>query len=312
MKTLLINFLLISALILAGCSSATKREQTITISGAFALYPLTVKWAEEYRKEHPEVRFNITGGGAGKGMADALGGTVDLGMFSRTITEAELNQGIWWVALTIDAVLPVMNVGNPAFTRIRERGLTRGEFTGIFLSGNAGNWEQFSGMSGNKPITVYTRADACGAAETWAKYLSGAQEDIKGIGIYGDPGLAEAVAKDPVGIGFNNAIYIYDMKTGALQPGLAVPPIDLNENGKVDPEEDFYGSHMYVLEAIARGVYPSPPARDLYFVSHGKPVKPAALDFIRWTLTEGQQFIEEAGYVWLDSMKLVGERMKME
>ena len=38
-------------------------------------------------------------------------------------------------------------------------------------------------------INVYTRSDACGAAEMWAKYMGKKQEDLKGIGIYGDPGM---------------------------------------------------------------------------------------------------------------------------
>jgi len=312
MKTRTVILIFLVCCLIAGCSSAGKREQTITISGAFALYPLTVKWAEEYRKEHPEVRFNITGGGAGKGMADALAGTVDLGMFSRAISQAELDQGVWWAGVAIDAVLPVINSSNPVSSVILERGVTPEEFSSLFLSGNPGFWEQFSDSDPATPITVYTRADACGAAETWAKFLGGSQEELKGVGIYGDPGLADAIAKDPHGIGYNNAIYIYDIKTGALQPGLTVPPIDLNRNGKVDPEEDFYGSHTQVLEAIATGIYPSPPARDLYFVSRGKPVKPVVNEFIRWTLTTGQQFIQEAGYVPLDSLKLVAEREKLQ
>ena len=44
----------------------------ITISGAFALYPLVVKWSEEFQKLHPRVIVNVSAGGAGKGMTDAL------------------------------------------------------------------------------------------------------------------------------------------------------------------------------------------------------------------------------------------------
>ena len=58
-------------------------QGTITASGAFALYPLMVKWGEEYQKLHPDVQFDISAGGAGKGMTDALGGQVDIGMVSR-------------------------------------------------------------------------------------------------------------------------------------------------------------------------------------------------------------------------------------
>lgn len=118
-----------------------------------------------------------------------------------------------------------------------------------------------------------------------------------GIGIFGDPGLAEAVAKDPLGIGFNNTIYVYDVRTGHKRPGAEVIPIDINGNGNIDQEEDFYENFSDVLAAIANGIYPSPPARELYFVSNGKPQKQAVIDFIKWTLTEGQQYVAEAGYV---------------
>lgn len=304
--------LILMNILLSGCFSNQKKEKTINISGAFALYPLTVKWSEEYLKEHPDIRFNITGGGAGKGMADALAGTVDLGMFSRAISEEEKKKGVWWVSLTIDAVLPTINTDNPALDQIRKRGITRDEFAKIFLSGEDITWEQFSGQPGGAPITVYTRSDACGAAETWANYLGGSQESLKGVGIYGDPGLADAVAKDPLAMGYNNAIYIYDIKTGRIQPGLAVPPLDINANGVIDPDENFYSTHKTVLKAIAQGLYPSPPARELYFVSKGKPGKEVVLDFIKWTLTTGQKYVEEAGYVPLDSIRLTCELLKLD
>ncbi|MFH1160976.1 MAG: substrate-binding domain-containing protein [bacterium] len=306
----LLNLLLV-LFIFTGCFSGKKNQQTINISGAFALYPLTVKWSEEYRKLHPEVRFNITGGGAGKGMADALAGTIDLGMFSRGISAAEKANGVWWVSLTIDAVLPTINAENPYLHQVQARGVTREEFADIFIHGKIETWSAISGVPDEDAMAVYTRADACGAAETWARYLGGSQEDLHGIGIYGDPGLADAIANDPLGLGYNNAIYIFDIKTGALRPGLEVVPIDLNANGKIDPDEQFYDNHKSVLEAIATGKYPSPPARELYFVSKGKPVKKVALEFIRWTLTDGQKFVTEAGYVPLPKERLMEELQKV-
>src|SRR6476659_6439901 len=102
-------------------SSAEEKEPSISFSGAFALYPLVQKWAEEYNKTHPEVRFDIQAGGAGKGLTDVLSGTVDVGMFSREITDAEKGKGVWWIALCKDAVIPTMNPNNPYISNIRER-----------------------------------------------------------------------------------------------------------------------------------------------------------------------------------------------
>jgi phosphate transport system substrate-binding protein len=304
MKNLATISIALIVLLLSGCVSQKKKEQTISISGAFALYPLAVKWSEEYKKEHSDVRFNISGGGAGKGMADALAGAVDLGMFSREIAPEEINQGVWWVGLTIDAVLPTISAGNPYFDTLKKRGLTREEFAGIFINSTITDWGELLNSPDRNEIKVYTRSDACGAAETWAKYLGGKQENLKGIGIYGDPGLAEAVAKDRHGIAFNNTVYAYDIKTGINRPGIAVLPIDLNNNGFIEQEENFYDTYDAVQHGIAEGKFPSPPARELYFVSKGKPVKQVTLDFIRWTLTTGQEFVEEAGYVTISQTKI--------
>lgn len=304
MKRIYFICVLVATLLLASCVSKKQKENTLNFSGAFALYPLTIKWAEEYKKEHEEVRFNISAGGAGKGMADALAGTVDLGMFSREILQEEKDKGVWWVGLCIDAVLPTISADNPYLETLKNRGLTKEELTGIFIDGSITDWGDLLNVNESKEIQVYTRSDACGAAGTWAKYLGGKQEDLNGIGIHGDPALAEAVGKDPVGIAFNNTIFIYDIKTGKKRPGIEVIPIDINGNDIIDPVENFYGTFDAILKAIAEGDYPSPPARELYFVAKGKPEKQATLDFIKWTLTDGQKMVSEAGYVPITQDKI--------
>lgn len=304
MKKTIFLLTIIAAIMFSSCASQKKKDQTISLSGAFALYPLVVKWTEEYKKVNPEIRFNVSGGGAGKGMADALAGTVDLGMFSREIAEEEKSQGVWWVGLTIDAVVPTISDQNPFLETLKQKGLTRDDFTEIFTKEKDNDWGEILMVSEKGKMVVYTRSDACGAAETWAKYMGGKQENLLGIGIYGDPGLADAVAKDKFSIGFNNTAYAYDMNTGKKRPGIEVAPIDINGNGSIDPEENFYDSFESVLTAIAEGVYPSPPARELYFVSKGKPQKESTIDFIRWCLTDGQQYVKEAGYVPIDAKEI--------
>src|SRR5690606_342545 len=66
-----------------GYSKERGFEGNISLSGAFALYPLVVIWSEDFKKDHPNVRFNISAGGAGKGIADVLTGMVDIGLVSR-------------------------------------------------------------------------------------------------------------------------------------------------------------------------------------------------------------------------------------
>ncbi len=310
MKIRNLAFILVAVILLSACSSG-KKEKTISLSGAFALYPMVVKWSEEYQKEHPEIKFNISAGGAGKGVADALSGAVDLGMLSRQVEQKEIDNGLWFVAVTKDAVIPTINLGNPVFETLRKRGLTRDEFRKIYITGEITNWNQLPGVTINLSINVYTRSDACGAAATWAEYLGAKQEDLKGTGIFGDPGLAEAVVKDANGIGFNNTIFLYDLKTGGKNTGIEVIPNDVNGNGTIDEEEAFYDQFRQVLAAIGEGKYPSPPARDLYLVSKGKPQKKAVLDFLNWVVTKGQAFVPEAGYVPLTETTLQEQVVKL-
>lgn len=284
---------------------------TISISGAFALYPLTAKWVEEFNKINPRVRIDISAGGAGKGMADALSGMVDLGMFSRGISEAEKAQGCWWIAVTKDAVLPTMNAANPWIGQIMKTGITHDQFEKLFITGEILKWKELFREGEDKQINIYNRSDACGAAQMWGEYLGKDQESLIGVGVFGDPGIADAVKNDIYGMGFNNVIYIYDLTTRKFYDKLAVIPIDLNSDGMINEDEDFYSTIDEISAAIKSGKFPSPPARDLFFVSKGKPADAVVIEFLNWILTDGQKFVEEAGYVHLSDNKINEELEKL-
>lgn len=284
---------------------------TIQLSGAFALYPMAVRWSEEFRKLHPQVRIDISGGGAGKGITDALAGVVDIGMVSREIYPEETAKGAVPVAVVIDAVVPVINANNPEHASIRTTGLKR-ETAARLWNQEFRTWGEVLGTSSTIPVHVFTRSDACGAAETFAAWLGKKQENLKATAIYGDPGIAAAVQKDRAGIGYNNIAYVYDQKTRQPFEGLAVIPIDVNENGQIDPEEDFYDTTESLIKAIEEGRYPSPPARDLYLVSRGKPTRPEVTAFLEYVLSEGQQYAGETGYISLSEERRAEEIAKLK
>jgi phosphate transport system substrate-binding protein len=304
-------FLLLSG-VLFNCSCKKNNEQEIKISGAFALYPLAEKWKEEYTKLNPDVKIKIQAGGAGKGMADALAQQVDLGMVSRDVNPEELKQGAWHVAVTKDAVIPTISASNPYLNDILKKGITRKQFIELWIEGKPLSWGELAGKTAQDQVKVFKRSDAAGAAESWAKYLGKKQDDLKGTGVLGDPGLANAVMKDKFGIGFNNVVFVYDMKTKKPHDGIRVIPIDINENGTIDSEENFYDTIEQINAAIADGRYPSPPARELFFVSKGKPQKKAVIDFLTWIVNDGQNYVKEAGFITLSDEKINESRQKLK
>ena len=292
------------------CNSG--KPKSVTVSGAFALYPLGIKWTEQYKKLHPDARFDVSAGGAGKGFTDVLAGAADLAMFSRALTPVEEQKDIVLFAVAKDAVLPTFSAKNPLADIIHRKGLTHDQLKEIYFSGKDIDWGSLLDTADKNKIIVYTRSDAAGAADTWAAYFDGKQDNIKGTGIYGDPGLADAVTKDQFGIGFNNVAYAYDITTGKKRPGIDVVPIDVNNNRQVDPQENFYDNADSVLKAIADGRYPSPPARDLYFLTKGKPTDSLVINFLKWVLTDGQQYVKAAGYVPLPPDKIQAQLDKLK
>jgi phosphate transport system substrate-binding protein len=280
-------------------SAQTDLKGNISVSGAFALYPMMTRWAEEFQKFHPGVTFDVSAGGAGKGMADALAGAVDIGMVSRAVTPEEEAKGAYWAPVVKDAVFPMINAQNPVLQDLLAKGLTKEKLIGIFITGDIETW----GQAVDRPeitdeIHVYTRADSCGAAEVWAKFLGDKkQENLLGVGVQADPGLLDAVIKDPLGIGYNNLGYAFDSVTDQAVAGSVALPIDKDGNGQVSADE-LADSKTKAIELVATGKYPSPPARALNLVTKDKP-SGAVQAFIVWTLTEGQKYVGEAGYIQL-------------
>jgi len=284
--------------------AAAEEERTIAVSGAFALFPMMTVWAEQYSALHPNIQFDVQGGGAGKGMTDVLAGAVDIAMVSRALKQEETDQGAYGVPVTIDAVVATVNANNPNIDAILAQGLTPEKAAAIWMTQETTTWGQLLGTDATDAITVYTRSDSAGAAEVWAKYMGGSvQEDLKGTAVNGDPGLAEAVRQDDLGIGFNNIGFAYDLSTGSQLEGLRVIPLDLNGDGTISADENFYDTKDAIAGAIATQTYPFPPARELYLVTVGEP-DPVIADFYHWILTDGQALVPDAGYVTLSADRL--------
>jgi phosphate transport system substrate-binding protein len=300
--------------VLTGCDQSQKNSKQINFSGAFALYPLNLKWSEEYKKLHPGIAFNIQPGGAGKGLTDALSGNADVGMFSREISDNELNQGVWYIALAKDAVFPTVNSNNPYIDSIRAHGFTQAALKSLFIDGKPETWEDLLGIKSNArhKINIYSRSDASGAAESWAAFFNMRQDKLKGTGMMGDPGIADAVKNDANGVGFNNTQYLFNIQNGNKNAGIEILPLDVNGNGRIDSAENFYSSLSTVEAAVVNGAYPSPPVRDLYFICKQKPTDKDILDYFKWVLTDGQQFIKDAGYVLLPADTIQAQLKKLE
>lgn len=294
MKKVISNLLLVVGILLFSNVNVLAEELkgTITLSGAWAIYPTAVAWGDAFHKLHPKVKIDVSAGGAGKGAADAIAGLVDIGMVSRDPDPSEIKKGIFPIYVLHDAVFPVVSDKNPALPDLLKKGLKTDTLIDIYINGIITTWDDVTGRKLNKPIHIYTRSDSCGAAASWAKYLGNKkQEDLRGVGIYGDPGLLEVAKRDPIGIGYNNFSYVFT-RDGSVIPGARLVPIDSNENGIADLDEVFE-KREDAISAIRAGRYPA--TRKNYFFVKGKP-KGLVKEFIEFALSDkGTKVVDEVG-----------------
>ncbi|TDO09921.1 MULTISPECIES: substrate-binding domain-containing protein [Halomonas] len=290
-------------------------EATVRVSGGWAVYPLMVVWADKYADVRDDVEIKVAGGGTGKGVSDVLNGQVDIGMMGRDPHEKEIEQGLFPTAVAKDSVVGTIHKDNPVFDEIQAQGLSEGDFEAIFTK-KITHWGEVVGKDlDNDKIVVYGRSDASGAAKTWYKFFSKASQgefqNIADANFNGDQPLAAAVGKEPNAIGFNNLNYAYNIETGDFAGNVRPIPLDLNDNNVVDPEESFYQDRRTFLDAVAEGRYPSPPARQVYLAGKG-PYTGEVKKFVLWTLTEGQKYVGENGYVQLTNKTIDAQRRYVE
>jgi phosphate transport system substrate-binding protein len=268
-----------------------EKKGSITLSGAWAIYPTAVAWGEAFQKTNPGVKIDVSAGGAGKGAADAIAGLADIGMVSRDPDPAEIKKGILPIYVLHDAVFPVVSDKNPVLDELLKKGIKKKTWTDIYINGTVAKWDEVTGKKVNRSIHVYTRSDACGAAASWAKFMGKKQEDLRGIGVYADPGLLEAARRDPIGIGYSNFSYVFT-REGSLVPGIRLVPIDANNDGVADAGEA-YASRADAIKAINAGTYPATRKNHLFVKGKPQGIVKAYIEFA--LSDEGTKIVDEVG-----------------
>ena len=309
MKTLFICSLTFLILISA-CKPGPKTESEkeiapaplkgeITILGADALVPLMNVLAQEFMKIHPEVKIEVSKGGTGKGLQKLINGEVDLAMVSRELTSDEESLDLWFFPVTKEGVVPVICKKNPYLNKILETGLKRNVLKELYQGETRLTWGQILSVDSNEPVHLLTRADASGAAVIWANYLGIQDAELNGIKVEGDEGVIRKILEEPYSLGYCNAHYAYNYIDQTMREGLEVVPLDINNNGKIDSNENYYENLCMVSRAAYLGKFPLHLCREISLVSLGKPTDNSIIELLRWIYGDGQKVAKENGYAEL-------------
>lgn len=268
---LLVGLLLLGLGAVSGCGqkdSATDKgaglSGTLTVAGSTSVQPFSEVLAEEFMAANPGVEINVQGGGSSVGIESAVSGAAGIGAVSRTVTAAEMAQGLTWRVIALDGIAVVVNQANPINNMKTE------EVMNIYL-GNIKNWKELGGI--DAPITVVTREEGSGTREAFSGLVMNKNDIIKSAIVQNSTGaIAATVAGDKNAVGY--------VSLSSVKPEVKALTID-----GIAATEANVRTRDYKLQ------------RPFIFVTKGEPTG-LAKTFIDYVLSpEGQKLIVEEGAI---------------
>jgi phosphate transport system substrate-binding protein len=323
--------------IATGATLATAAGQVLlNAAGATFPYPMYSKWFDVYHQAHPDVQINYQSIGSGGGIRQLIDKTVDFGASDGPMNDDQLKQAsvpILHFPTVLGADVPSYNLPGVS----AELNFTPEALGGIFL-GKVAKWNDPAIASANPgvklpsdDIVVVHRSDGSGTTYIWTDYLSKVSPEWQqkvgkatsvnwpvGLGGKGNEGVAGLVQQTPDSIGYIELIYAVQNKiaygrvknaAGAfVKADLASVSAAAAASSKAMPD-DFRVSitnpegnkAAYPIASFTWLLIPSK------FTDTAK--RDAVKDFLKWMMTDGQQYCEGLAYAKLPK-EVVAKEMK--
>lgn len=287
MKKFLLASLLAAATTFVLGQPVTK--PVVKIKGTRLAYPLVSLWIAEFQKVHPEIKVAIA--------HDAPSDSIDFLIAAYPISPAELKPGQEVVAVAEYVQLLIVNSRRPGLEAWLKTGITEKDLGQLFF--NAAPAPAISSQPANA-IHAYVRDRPVCAVKAFANHFGADAGTLTGQGVKGDDQtLSKSVKADPYGISFNNLGFVYDLKSRKVQDSLAIIPLDLNSNGRVDANEEQYGTLDQLISFVEHsgGSQFARAPVNFIFRKPSTAEQGHALLFVQWVLSNGQSFNHDAGFL---------------
>jgi glycine cleavage system H lipoate-binding protein/ABC-type phosphate transport system substrate-binding protein len=266
------------------------------------LSSLSIKWAGEYNRLYPEAKIKVINVSDSK-MADNLIKDGNTGFVSNEYFTGFADASLFKVVVGRDIIVPVINSKNPFMAELFQKGISPDALEKFIGNQNSQTWETLLKNETSLPAHYYWIND-----ESIIKGISGflKTDMIKSAGIEVKNGeeMISAVQKDPYAIGFCKMVNIMDFNNQSVAENIRLLPIDRNGNGVLEYNENIYNDFNSFSRGVWIGKYPKALFSNIYSVSSALPENETQIAFLKWVITDGQQFICSNGF----SDLLISER----
>ena len=269
---------------------ASAQSPVIKISGTRFPYEIMQQWINVYQQSHPDLKFELS--------KSIPADSADIYIQAHGFRDGELANDETSIALNRYAQLPIVNSNRSDLKALQEKGFTKQDLQKIYFNQNAGD-----------EFHVYRRDKKVCASRSFAESVTGKQLDVAGALVNGDDrALSSAVKNDADGISYNNLGLIYNLKTRKVADSIAIIPIDLNENGKIDANENIYTTLDDVLNFLGTSSNTIIPEDNVNVVINKNTSNKNVLDFLSFIITKGQQYNKSFGFLSLDKTVVLNEQ----
>ena len=305
----------------AACSHDDGQKTSLTGAGATFPYPLYTKWISELTRAVPGTRINYQSIGSGGGIRQIAERTVDFGATDAPMSDEQMAKtpGIVHIPTCLGAVVITYNLpGVPSGLH-----LTPEAAAGIFL-GTVTDWSDPLLQKDNpgvalpkRPIVSVHRSDGSGTTRIFTDWLTAVSPAWKGgpgagmsvsfpsgLGAKGNEGVAGQVSTTPGAVGYVELVYAVQNKLAyaavrnAAGAFVMPTPASITAAGTgalARMPEDLRGS---AVDALGADAYPI--SGFTYILLYAKQTDAARgkalVDFLTWSLHEGQAFAEPLSY----------------
>ena len=285
-------------------SHVRAQDKVIKLDGSSTVFPISEAVAEEFQKEHSDIKVTVGISGTGGGFKKFLRGEIDIADASRPIMEKELAEarsaGIEFIELPIafDALTVMVNPKNDWVDQ-----LTVAELKTIWQPDAAGkitSWKQVRNTFPDKPLKLYGAGTDSGTFDYFTEAIVGKAKSSRPdfTASEDDNVLVQGISADQNALGYFGDAY-YAENTEKLK---AVPVV--NKSGKaVSPS----------TEAVKDGSY-NPLSRPIFIYINKKSLAKAEVkQFVEFYLKNAPKLVAEVKYVALpdkaytQAMSRVGE-----
>ena len=327
-------FALLAILVSVATIASGAGQVLLNAAGATFPYPIYSKWFDLYHQAHSNVQINYQSIGSGGGIRQLLDKTVDFGASDGPMNDDQLKQAsvpILHFPTVLGAAVPSYNLPG-----LQDLNFTPEVLAGIYL-GKISSWNDPAIAAANPgvklpktDIVVVHRSDGSGTSYIWTDYLAKVSPEWEkkvnkgtsvnwpvGLGGKGNEGVSALIEQTPGAMGYIELIYAVQNK---------IPYGKVKNSSGTFIKADL--ASVSAAAAAAAKTMPddfrvsitNPPGKDAYPIASftwllipskfsDAAKRDVVKDFLKWMLTDGQQYCEALSYAKLPK-EVVAKELK--